>query len=123
MSRVVHFEISVDDMQRAVTFYKTALGWEISKWQGEPQEYWLVSTGNKEEPGIDGGLMLREDKFPPVVNTIDVQNLDEAIKKVVENGGAIAVDKMVVPGVGFFAYCLDTEGNMFGMMESNTDAE
>ncbi|MAT41641.1 MAG: glyoxalase [Anaerolineaceae bacterium] len=122
MSRVVHFEISVDDMQRAVQFYKAALGWEISKWDG-PQEYWLVSTGSREEAGIDGGLMLRDDKFPPVVNTIDVSNLDEAMKKVVENGGKIAVDKMPVPGVGFMAYCLDTEGNMFGMMESNMSAE
>lgn len=121
MSRVVHFEISVDDIQRAAAFYKNALGWEISKWDG-PQEYWLVSTGSREEPGIDGGLMLREDKFPSVVNTIDVQNLGEALKKVVEGGGTIAVDKMSVPGVGFMAYCLDTEGNMFGMMESDMSA-
>ncbi len=122
MSRVVHFEICVDDMQRAVAFYTNALGWDISKWEG-PQEYWLVSTGDKEEPGIDGGLMLREEKFPPVVNTIDVQNLDEAIKKVVDNGGTIAVDKMPVPGIGFMAYCLDTEGNMFGMMQTDISAE
>ena len=122
MSRVVHFEISVDDMQRAINFYKNALGWEISQWDG-PQEYWLVSTGKKEEPGIDGALTLRENTTPPVVNTIDVKNLDEALKKVVNSGGTISVDKMSVPGIGFLAYCLDTEGNLFGMMESNMSAK
>lgn len=30
--------------------------------------------------------------------------------------------KMVVPGVGYLAYCNDTEGIMFGMMQSDPSA-
>jgi catechol 2,3-dioxygenase-like lactoylglutathione lyase family enzyme len=40
MSKVVRFEIPVDDPDRAAGFYRDALGWEISRFGGEP--YWLV---------------------------------------------------------------------------------
>jgi predicted enzyme related to lactoylglutathione lyase len=29
---------------------------------------------------------------------------------------------MPIPGVGYLAYCLDTEGNMFGIMQRDTSA-
>jgi predicted enzyme related to lactoylglutathione lyase len=60
--------------------------------------------------------------MPAVVNTIDVASLDEAVAKVLANGGTIAMPKMVVPGVGYLAYCNDTEGIMFGMMQSDPSA-
>ena len=40
MSKVVHFEIPVDDPDRAAGFYRNALGWEASRFADEP--YWLV---------------------------------------------------------------------------------
>jgi predicted enzyme related to lactoylglutathione lyase len=52
------------------------------------------------------------------VCTIDVENLDEMIKKVETMGGKIALPKMDMGGIGFLAYALDTEGNIFGMMQS-----
>ena len=43
MSKVVYFEIPVDDPDRAAGFYRDALGWEISRFGDEP--YWLVRAG------------------------------------------------------------------------------
>lgn len=37
-------------------------------------------------------------------------------------GGAVVLPKMAVPGVGWLAYFRDTEGNVFGMMESDESA-
>ena len=34
MPRVVHFEISADDPERAVKFYQKVFSWEIKKWDG-----------------------------------------------------------------------------------------
>lgn len=116
MGRVVHFEISVDDTKRAVAFYKKAFGWKIEKWGGE-MEYWLVQTGKKGQPGIDGAIMPREKDFPPTVNTIAVDNLDKAIKKVEAAGGKQVSDKTEIPKIGLFCYCLDTEGNRFGILQ------
>jgi predicted enzyme related to lactoylglutathione lyase len=121
MNRVIHFEISADDVPRAVAFYKKAFGWAIEKWEG-PVEYWLVGTGKEGEPGIDGGLGKRSDPRETTVNTIGVASLDEAIAKVQAAGGKVTRPRMPVPGVGWMAYCVDTEGNPFGLMQDDPNA-
>lgn len=54
MPRVVHFEVHADDPERAANFYSGVFGWELAKWEG-PQDYWLITTGPDDEPGINGG--------------------------------------------------------------------
>ncbi|MCO6451794.1 MAG: VOC family protein [Caldilineales bacterium] len=121
MSRVVHFELAVDDPERAIAFYQNVLGWEIVKWDG-PTDYWLVSTGPEGEPGINGGLMIRQPNFPGVVNTVDVSDLGSAVTAVETNGGTVIETRIVIPGIGYLAYVIDTEGNVFGMMQSDPSA-
>lgn len=122
MARIVHFEISADDPDRATAFYKEALGWTVQKWEG-PMDYWLLMTGEEGTPGIDGGLNRRSaESFPGTVNTIDVASVDDTIARVTEAGGTVVVPKMAVPGVGWLAYFTDTEGNVFGMMEADESA-
>ena len=122
MPRVVHFELAVDDFDRAIKFYKSVFGWRIEKWEG-PIEYWLVYTGDEKEPGIDGALQPRKDAPQPTVNTVGVEDLDKHIEKIKKAGGKITVPKMAVPGVGWAAQAEDTEGNVFGMMESDPNAK
>ena len=121
MSRVTHFEIPADDPERAIKFYETVFGWTIEKWDG-PIEYWMVMTGPEDQPGIDGGLARREDPATGVENMIDVKNLDQSIVDVEANGGTIFRPRMAIPGVGWLAYIKDTEGNVFGLMESDPKA-
>jgi predicted enzyme related to lactoylglutathione lyase len=120
MPRVVHFEIPADDPQRAVTFYEKIFGWEINNWGG-PVDYWLVKTGNDDEPGINGAIKRRVDQGG-TVNTISVASIDEATLKVVEAGGSIVTQKATIPGIGYHAYCKDTEGNIFGILEADESA-
>jgi hypothetical protein len=123
MPRVVHFEISANKPERAVKFYEKVFGWKLVKWEG-PMEYWLIMTGEKEEPGIDGGLSRRkEGEGADTVNTIDVPSVDEFAERVKQNGGTIVVPKHAVPGVGWLVYFKDTEENMFGMMEADESAK
>ncbi len=56
------------------------------------------------------------------VCTIDVTNLDESVAVALANGGQMALEKMGVPGMGWLAYCKDTEGNIFGMMQNDPEA-
>ena len=125
MPRPVHFEISADDPERAAEFYEKALGWKIEKWEG-PIDYWLIMTGEegKEgEAGIDGGLLKREPEVPPgTVNTVDVPNLDEYVERAVAAGATVVQPRTVVPGVGYMAYLMDPEQNVFGMMEEDENA-
>jgi uncharacterized protein len=121
MSRVVHFELSVDDPERAIKFYSTVFGWQIHKWDG-PQDYWLVTTGAAGTPGIDGAIMRRMEGGAPVVNTIDVPSVDQFVAKIIANGGTLALPKMAIPGVGYVAYCIDTEGTTFGIIQADPTA-
>lgn len=135
MGRVVHFEIHADDPLRAQAFYENVFEWVIKK--SGNQEYWLVTTGTKgskikgkENDGIDGAILPRRAQSPshnnPIsafVCTIDVKDLDDDCRKVVENGGNVVVQKHSVPGVGWLCYCKDTEGNVFGMMQPDEQAK
>lgn len=128
MPRPVHFEIHAENPERAIKFYKTLFGWEFNQWETQP--YWLVKTGEKGTPGIDGGLLPRRGPGPvdmqavnAFVCTVDVADCDATAKRVIEIGGSIALAKMAVPTVGWLAYGKDTEGNLFGLMQFDADAK
>lgn len=121
MPRVVHFDIPADQPERAVRFYSEVFGWKAQKWEGA-MEYWLVTTGPDSEPGINGGIGLRQYPNEPPVNTIGVSSLEEVVEKVKAAGGEILVERMAIPGVGWYASCNDSEGNRIGLMEDDPDA-
>ena len=101
MNRVVHFEIQADDVQRAINFYQSILGWKISQVMTKDQggmDYWMIETGDG--MGINGGLYQRPsegDKFYLYDCTIQVADLDQVIESVKQNGGVIIHDKSLIP--------------------------
>jgi predicted enzyme related to lactoylglutathione lyase len=122
MSRVIHFEIQADDVERAKKFYENVLGWKISQMMTKEKggmDYWGLETGDG--PGINGGLYERsgaDEKFYLYDCTVDVKDIDKAIEAVKANGGIITKEKMEMKGIGFFAGAKDTEGNRFGLMQA-----
>ena len=120
MAKVVHFEIPADDPQRASTFYHDALGWEISRFGDEP--YWLVQAGADDEPGANGALVGREGVHRSPVVIVGVQDIDKVLSRVESCGGQVAQGKLPVPGLGWSAYVLDSEGNMIGLFQPDTGA-
>ena len=121
MGRIIHFDMEALDPERAITFYRDVFDWEFTLWDG-PMEYWLIKTGPDDKPGIDGGLSRTESEKPATINTIAVENLDLVLERLTLAGGRIVREKSAIPGVGWIAYCLDTEGNYFGVIEQDADA-
>ena len=125
MPRPIHFEIHADEPERAVAFYQKLFGWQFTAWEG-PMPYWIIKTG--EGPGIDGGLLPRKGSVTPdapmiaYVCTIEVTALEDQLAKVLSLGGAIALPKQPIPGIGWLAYAKDTEGNIFGLMQNDPAA-
>jgi len=115
MSRVVHFEIPADDPGRAAKFYEDVFGWKIEKWEG-PFDYWMVTTGEDDEPGINGAIMLKE-MGGMVRDTISVDSYDEFAKKIEMEGGKMLTEKMEISNMGFTGSFQDTEGNIFAIIE------
>ena len=121
MARVSHFEITADNPKRAAEFYEKAFGWKLTDWGG-PFTYLLATTGDKSEVGIDGAIMDRTDHGQAVINTISVDKWEDGAEAVKNAGGQVLQEKTAVPGQGYFAYCKDTEGNVFGIFEGDPTA-
>lgn len=120
MARVIHFEIPTKNPKKQRDFYsKVFPEWKIEK-ADMPEEYWLISTGKREKPGIDGAFYDGISGFglKGTVNTVDVDDLDATLKRVVAAGGKALTEKMPIPGIGTLAYCVDPEGTVFGLMEA-----
>src|SRR5256714_6928772 len=116
MQRVIHFEIYTPDPEAVRPFYQDVFGWKFKKFEGGPLDYWLVTTGDDKEPGINGGLARpREGQNPGTINTIAVPSLEQTIQQIEQHGGAICVPKMGIPKVGWLAYAQDPAGNVFGI--------
>ena len=121
MPRVTHFDIPADDPVRAQKFYKQVFGWKFEKWGG-PIDYWMATTGT-EETGINGGLSKRIPGQMGITNTITVPSIDKFSKKIIEKGGQLIIPKMAIPKIVWFAQCMDTELNVFGIIEKDEKAK
>jgi predicted enzyme related to lactoylglutathione lyase len=122
MPRPTHFEIPADNPERAMAFYRDVMGWTFQKWEG-PADYWLIMTGADGEPGINGGLLRRQQPEQPCVNSMYVADLNATLAAVDSHGGSCVVPRMPIPGVGWLAYCKDTEGHIFGLMQPDPAAK
>ena len=128
MSRVIHFEIHATEPDSLIAFYQGLFGWTFTRWGDAP--YWLIGTGPRDQPGIDGGLMARMGGPPAdgaavnaYVCTVDVADVDDVVARATTAGGAVALPKMAVPGVGWLAYVKDPDGNLLGLMQSDPAAK
>jgi len=122
---IVHFEIPADDVEKLAKFYSELFGWKIKKMPG-PVDYWGIETvpvgkkGMPIRPGVNGGMMKRQNPDHKPVNYISVESVDEYVKKIEALGGKVLAPKMEVPGIGWWALALDPEGNQFAIMQSVT---
>ena len=130
MSRVVHFEIQADDVERAKAFYAAAFGWSFQDWGAVAGAvYWGILTGPEDQPGINGGLLQRPGPAPDsgqgtnaFVCTMGVEDYDEVERRILEAGGQVALPKMALTGMAWQGYYLDTEGNTFGIHQPDPQA-
>ena len=127
MPTIVHFDIPADDIERAKKFYSDLFGWKIEKWSESgtgDMEYWMVTTiDDKGNKGIDGEIMKRQNLQHQITNSIDVNSVDEYSSKIQQLGGKVVYPKMASQKTGYFAGCLNTEGNSFGIFEYNASAK
>ncbi len=116
------FEIHSDDPTAAKEFYGQIFGWEFTKQEGLPIEYYAIKTN-----GINGGLLKRPIPAEKCganafVCSIEVDNFDAYAQKILSLDGQIALPKFAVPGKCWQGYFLDTQGNTFGIFEVDETA-
>ena len=63
-----------------------------------------------------GAIFGAPDQHGPIVY-FGVEDVDAAIARVKELGGT-GGEKQEIPGVGYYAHCADTEGNLIGLYQT-----
>jgi len=112
MARIVGFEISSQEPEKAVQFYKDVFGWEME----EPNwGYWPVKTMGPAE--IQGGISKGPHDYPHGTRIqIQVESINDTIKTAVNHGAMIVREKMEFEKF-FLAYLVDPTGVGFGLVE------
>ncbi|MGE3821230.1 MAG: VOC family protein [Isosphaeraceae bacterium] len=125
---ICHFEIPVDDLDRASEFYRGLFGWEVTPWGGDDaiiHSIKTVPTDDKGQPirqGVNGMLIKKQNPQHPFANYVMVEDLDAFAEKLVGLGGQIALPKTAVPGMGWFLYFKDLDDNILGLWQEDPSA-
>jgi predicted enzyme related to lactoylglutathione lyase len=124
-NNVEHFTINADDVARARRFYAQIFGWKFEPWG--PPDYFRITTGNQENPGISGALHERREIVPGKKShgfecSISVADIDATVLAIKACGGKIVLPKSRVPGIGTFVMFEDTEANIVTAIEYETPA-
>lgn len=116
---VVYFEIPVNDIDRAINFYKAVFRFDFDKENIDNNEMALFPFAD-ENSGISGALAKGEIYKPTkdgVVIYFKTDNIDETLKLTTSNGGQILYPK-TDNGIGLVAEFEDTEGNRIALYQS-----
>lgn len=130
MSRVVHFEIQADNVERAKSFYAAVFGWSFEDYSHlTGSTYWGIITGPDDQQGINGGLLQRPAATSAArrgtnayVCTMGIGDYDETERRILAAGGQVALPKVALAGMAWQGYYRDSEGNTFGIHQPDPNA-
>ena len=111
--KIVHVEFPAQDADRGQKFWEGFGEWSLSVPEGMGEfDYRMF-----QDDGWGGAVYPKmEDNFTGPVIYFGSDDIDADIAKVRELGGE-ADDKQPIPHVGWFARCIDTEGNAFSLYQ------
>lgn len=117
---IVHFEIGCRDLAKVSGFYRDLLGWEYAPHApGAPPMAMISNLGaHVEKPTMGIGGHINQLGHPPhqyVTVYALVDDIEATLKKVNALGGSTLIPKQEVPGMGWFAWFKDPEGNALGL--------
>jgi uncharacterized protein len=114
---VVWFEIYVQDMTRARTFYEAVLQSSLARIGPADLEMW--SFGMSPDIAGTGGALVHFPGAPSggtgTMVYFGCQDCAVEAARVAPAGGKLVREKMSIGQYGFVALGQDTEGNMFGL--------
>lgn len=114
----IWYELVTNDIDKAVNFYKKVVGWEI-KDSGMPgMRYMIFGKDGKDVGGMMTWAAVGAPEAPPEwMGHIHTGKLDDELKAVTADGGAILKPAQDIPGVGRFAVVRDPQRVMYMLFE------
>jgi uncharacterized protein len=115
---ITHIDIPADDIARAKAFYSAVFGWEINEMPGfEGYPMWSAPNGIS-----GGGIAAREGDLQVPRSYVEVDSIDDVLKRVEELGGRTILEKSEISPTSWWAAFEDSEGNQIGLYEGTTNA-
>ena len=117
---VVHFEIPVTDMDRAVRFYEAVFVVKLERREvdGYDMAFFPRADGR---PGASGAL-AKGDVYKPTrdgaILYFDVLDIDAVIIRAETAGGSLLYPKKDIGEAGFVAEIADSEGNRIALSQA-----
>jgi predicted enzyme related to lactoylglutathione lyase len=109
------FELPVTDMEKAKAFYGAVLNTTLEDQEGGPNP--MAAFPSSGTPPVSGHLYPGKPAAAgtgPTIHLTAPEPLEEAVARVTEHGGTVVTPIISIPA-GRFAYCLDPDGNSFGL--------
>ncbi|WP_198338221.1 VOC family protein [Labrenzia sp. VG12] len=114
---VLHFEIPVTDMDRAVVFYQRLFGFEFDHQTVDGYEMAFFPR-NDNHTGTSGAL-VKGDVYKPsrtgCILYFDVDDIDEVLRRAQTEGSVVLYAKKDIGTAGFVAEIEDSEGNRIAL--------
>jgi uncharacterized protein len=116
---VVHFEIPVTDMDRAVAFYEAVFGHPLTRETVDGYAMAFFPRGN-DHFGASGALANGDVYKPshdgPIIY-FDVSDIDAVIARATARGGRVLYPTKDIGAAGFVAEIEDSEGNRIALSQ------
>lgn len=133
--QIVWFEIPVENLDRAIEFYSSALMIKVKKIMMLDQEQGYLDKGN----GTASGVLIQKPDHKPGQGCIlffYVVDISEILENVIEYNGVVVTNKTLLKqkndsgnvviannfidqNVGYFAEIKDSEGNRIGLYSNS----
>jgi predicted enzyme related to lactoylglutathione lyase len=114
---VVHVEFPSEDIERSQRFWGGLFGWEFADSGMPGMDYRMAQVSDQ----AGAALMQAPDGVGHPSYYFSSDDIDASIASVRELGGS-AEDKQPVPSHGWFTACVDSEGNVFHLWQSDSEA-
>ncbi len=117
---VVHFEIPVTDMNRAIAFYEAVFALKLDRREvdGYDMAFFPRADGR---PGASGAL-AKGDVYKPTrdgaILYFDVPDVDAVIARAEAAGGLVLYPRKDIGAAGFVAEIADSEGNRIALSQA-----
>lgn len=113
---VVWAEIPVTDLDRARAFYGAVVENALALQEDGPNPFAVFASKDPQE-SISGHIYPGKpapEGTGPTIHLAVAAPLEDAMKRVTDNGGKVVSPIVTIPA-GRFVYCLDPDGNSFGI--------
>jgi predicted enzyme related to lactoylglutathione lyase len=113
---ITHLDIPVREHARAQEFYSGLFGWqfqEIPGYEGYPM--WQAPNGVS-----GGGLATRESDTAQPIAYVEVDSIDDTLRRAEASGGRVVVPKSPISETSWLAVFEDPDGNSLGLYEGVT---